>query len=225
MFVTAMIGAGPTRTFATQTGQTGGSSTYTFSSTAIGTAAASRYVVVCAEGSTSLTATTLNSVAIDGNAATAIASVKATESPNIANIMTAIYGLAVPSGTTASIVVTFSAVLSRGCTIAVYALYDLQSTTPFSTNTNTAASGTSISTTINIPGGGIGIATIGSYSASGGTMTAGLSQDYSAPFVPASLSEHVGGSNEGMNAETARTITMSGNNSLVARSIAAASWS
>jgi hypothetical protein len=65
-----------------------------------------------------------------------------------------LWALAVPTGTTANIVVTFSGLVNN-CLIAVYALYDLSSNTPVASNAATAAGATTVSLTLSAQKDGI----------------------------------------------------------------------
>lgn len=224
MFVTAVLGAGPTRLFTDSDSSNTGMSTYSFT-VDTGREDATRYIVVDASGFHSLTATTLNSITIGGSGATIHRSEKSTRAPNSANAMSAIAGLALPSGTSTTVTVVFSTTIFA-CGVAIYALYDLVSTTPFAANGNTADTTTSVSTTLNIPGGGIGIATCTSYNIiTGPASLTGLTQDFDITVSPGGTDqfEQNGGSSENMSAETGRTITATGTGTLP-RSICAVSW-
>lgn len=222
MFVTAMVGAGPTRTYLGQTSSaSNGTAVYTFSSFAIGAADPSRYIVVGAVGQQTLTATTISSITIGGNSAL-INQAKGTLAPNVTNIMSGIAGFSIPTGTTTTIVITFSGVIAGGAAIAVYSLLDLASTTPFDSNGagNTSTS-ISVSTTLNVPGGGIAIVSSAVNNSDTLTLT-GLTTDYN--YVFNTFNGHVGGSNQDMAAQSGLTLTQTGVNAARIRSIIAASW-
>lgn len=108
-------------------------SSYTFSSQSIGTAATGRRVVVGVSGSRGGTIG-VSSVTVGGNSATQLCTVEGTGGG--ANQRTALYIITVNTGTTADIVVTFDATASRAG-IGVWAVYDLQSSTPVATATST----------------------------------------------------------------------------------------
>lgn len=119
--------------------------TYTFSGQSIGTASSDRFVMVCVHG-TRNAATSISSVTIGGNAATAIVTGNDSNGFSVSGI----YGLLVPSGTTADIVVVFSAACNAAG-IDVFAATRLGSTSPTSAATSTAAPGSLV---ITCPGGG-----------------------------------------------------------------------
>lgn len=110
---------------------------YTFSASDIGTANTSRLVVVQVHGQAQSTGRTVSTLTIGGTGATGY--------QNTARILhNSLWTLAVSTGTTANIVVTFSGSVLN-CLIAVYALYDLNSNIPVDSQVTTAASATTIS--------------------------------------------------------------------------------
>lgn len=118
---------------------TANASSYTFSSASIGTAATGRLVVVGVGGVQGGSGFTISSVTIGGNAATALTTlVEGTGGGNCA--YACLYGLTVDSGTSADVVVNWSAGLAS-CGIGVWAVYDLLSTTPEDTGTSTTNGG------------------------------------------------------------------------------------
>lgn len=102
---------------AATTATSGGSTTFTFSSHAIGTAHAYRRVVVVIYASGSIT-NTIDSVTIGGVAAT----IDVEHTSEISNGPMAIASLPVSSGTTADIVVSTGGFTASQCRIAVYAV-------------------------------------------------------------------------------------------------------
>lgn len=119
--------------------------TYTFATQAIGTASADRYVLVCT--ATRGTAITVSSMTIGGVSA---ALVRRQQNGN--NTLEWWIAL-VPTGTTASIVVTWSAGALR-CSIGVWALTGLQSTTATANAVDITLSGNDLSLSINVSAGG-----------------------------------------------------------------------
>ncbi len=114
-------------------------SSYTFSASDIGTADTSRLVVVQVHGQASAGTRSVNTLTIGGTGATGY--------QNTARLYhNSLWALAVSTGTTASIVVTFSGTMLN-CLIAVYALYDLNSNVPIDSQPATANS-TTISLTV-----------------------------------------------------------------------------
>ena len=209
-----------TRTFVSPAqNSTASTNTFTFSSTSIGTADATRYIVVAAFGAEVTTSTSFNGITIGGNAATTHRTDKGILTPNIAVVITAVAGLAVAAGTTATIVVTFSAAVNR-CGIGVYALYNLGSTTPFASNgAGTAANSTTISTTLNIPSAGIAVLSTGSNINEALTIT-GLTEDFDQTILSA---QQGGASAQTMTPETGRALSSSSATART-RSISAVSW-
>lgn len=176
MLAKALMGASgfvpiATYEFGQATGSGSNLSTYTFSDVDIGTASSSRYVVVLI--SFASLSGTLTSSTIAGQSATELVNAFGGTSGRLS-----IVGATISSGTTATIVVNFSAAPLR-CTIATYAVYDLQSTTPVNTlSVGSATSGNSLSGSINVEKGGVVIG--GSYinSASVTTTFTNLTEDF-----------------------------------------------
>lgn len=139
-------------TYVTQVSSTSDLTTYTFNTTNIGTAAADRIVVVgvTVNGSSNGFPCTINSVTIGGNTATQIAQIVG------ASWATAgIFALAVPSGTTANIVVTLNRTAGR-CAVAVWNMTGAN-ITPADTLTDTNASADPTGT-IDVPANGCALA-------------------------------------------------------------------
>jgi len=121
---------------------------YTFSSAAIGNADGSRVVVVGIAPRTN-SAASISSVTIGGNTATLGVTANATgQGADIASI----YYLAVPSGTTADIVVNLSTTFVR-CYINVWAVYG-SSGAPTATTSDNTLSTADLSATISCNAGG-----------------------------------------------------------------------
>jgi hypothetical protein len=206
-----------TRSFAGSTVNIANATSHTYTNHAIGTAAADRYVVVIAYAIDNAAERTINSMTIGGNAATPIQSNKSATGQDV---YTAMFGLAVAAGTTATIVVTYSSTMNTGA-VAVYALYGLLSTTPFHNNGNQTNAATSVSTTLNIPEGGLAVAGSCIFTNNVNHTGTGLTED--ADVHMESNTKMFAMSDEGMTAETGRTLTVTGTTSLQ-RCISAASW-
>jgi hypothetical protein len=142
-------GAIPTLAYQTATNSGANSTSYTFSTQAIGTAAADRLVVVVIGREPG---DTLSSSTIGGISATVVANA------GTCTIIAAV----VTTGTTADVVLNFAGTQIR-IGVAVYAVYGLSSTTATSTYT------ASLSETVTIPAGGVAIGC--AYSGSGGVST------------------------------------------------------
>lgn len=107
-------------------------SSYTFSAVSLGAAATGRRIVIGVAGSKGGTVS-VTSVTVGGNAATQLCTDEG--SGGGANKRTALYIITVDSGTSADIVVTYSGTCARSG-IGVWAVYDLQSSTPVATATS-----------------------------------------------------------------------------------------
>jgi len=146
---------------------TNNSSSYTFSTADIGAADSSRIVAVgiMGEGGGS----TISSVTIGGNGATEAAQIA--YSDNVSGI----YYLEVAAGTTADIVVNFTASQNRAG-ISVYSIYDAASATPEDTSTG---SGTTSATATGLAWSADSVS-IGVAAASNGGVSewTGLTEDY-----------------------------------------------
>lgn len=123
--------------YVTERGSTSNATTYTFSGTSIGAEAADRVVIVAAAGSSG-SASSISSVKIGGVTAS-VAVTQASTSATGARI--GLYYLAVASGTTADIVVTFSGTMGHGM-IAVFAMTGHTSETPAATGADGSGSTT-----------------------------------------------------------------------------------
>lgn len=124
--------------------------TYTFSSEAIGPAAADRLVVVVAGGLTTAGASAI-SATIGGVAMTALGF------SGTNNACIQILQSSTPTSSTATIVITFST-NSNNCSIDVYNLNGLASMTAFSTATSSGVGVQSLSANIAVPANGVIVA-------------------------------------------------------------------
>jgi large repetitive protein len=137
---------------------TSGLTTYTFSSVSFGVADPNRKIVVAISGVRASNAgLTISSLTIGGNAASVVSGTTLqTLADGTSSTRTAIYELAVPTGTSGDIVVTFSAACVR-CTGAVARVIDTAGTggsSGQSIGDFTTALG---SITVTIPTGGVGV--------------------------------------------------------------------
>lgn len=129
--------------------------TYTFTGRSTGTASPGRYIVVATGGAQSPSPFTISSVTVAGNAMTAAVNSAGTGGTIGIPIGIYIYG-PLTTGTTADVVVTFSAGMARAG-IGVWACTNLTSSTPTGTAAGTVNSDPQ-STTINVSAGGALIA-------------------------------------------------------------------
>jgi hypothetical protein len=144
----------PFVSYQTSTASTTDGTTYTFTSQAIGFARSTRYVVVgvVARESPDTSAQTVT-VTVGGIAATQV--VLATSTAASGRNLAGLYIAAVPTGTTADVVVEFSGGVNF-CGLGVWALYDLNSPTATNTATSTSSSQT-LSVDVNANGVAIGL--------------------------------------------------------------------
>ena len=200
----------------------GTSGTATFTNTNIGTASSDRLVIAALTGVRStITARTLSSVAIGGNAATTHIS-QVQNASGSAGINCSISSLVVPSGTTATITAVYSGAFTE-CFLDVYTLTQYNSSTPTATNSNVVASGDP-STTINVTGTGVAIGMwCGSSGTSGSPTWTGLSTRNSDANVTGVSNVRASSAGQGgLSTETPRTI--SATSGMTAEMIVAASW-
>jgi hypothetical protein len=174
MPVFVMIGGGPeaTRSYRTEVDEETGTNPRTWTSQDIGTAAADRHVVVGvplrAAGNI-----TISSVTVGGISATQLKTIDGEVGANTTSVD--LWIAAVPTGTTASIVVTFSGAPARHG-IAVWAVYG--STGTASASVSSLSNGSS--TSLTVPAGGVAIG-LAMSNVTGGTATStatGLTEDF-----------------------------------------------
>lgn len=203
------IGGGGARpVYVGTTANAGSAITYTFTNHAIGDAHASRYVVVCISWSNGLSSSRpLQGVTIGGVAATIH---EENFSPVNLSFRSAVVGRAVAAGTTATIAVTITSTGATSCAVTVYSIYDLDSTTPFHSNGSGTQTGTSVSTTLNIPFLGVAIAAITSADSGTAVSVSGLLEDVDVGNAPDT--RVIAASRKNMAAETGRSISASGPN-------------
>lgn len=189
-------------------------STHTSGAIDIGTADAARYVVVAFGGQGNLGAT---SVTIGG-----ISASKIDDSFSASNTSVSLWGAAVPTGTTAVVVVNWSTT-NNNIYLQLYSMYGLSSTTPYHTNKNVVTSGAGVSTTLNIPTNGIAIAGAGTWINNVDHTFVGVTEDLDAQIE--SSIKFGAASSSLMSAETGRTLSYTAVSGSAAKRIVAASWS
>lgn len=157
----------PTGNYNANTGSNTASTTFTFTSVSIGTASSTRYVVVAmiAQGASA----SPTSVTVGGISATSAAA--AVTSSNRAELWIA----AVPTGTTANIVVTFAASTTR-CAVGSFSVYDITSTTPV--NTATSSGSTSMTLSVNTNANSVVIGTAFSSGSAPDATWVGVTESY-----------------------------------------------
>jgi hypothetical protein len=148
---------------------TNDATTYVFAGRNLGVAEG-RSLVVAALHAVDFAALTVNAATIDGVSATVLA----TATRGLST--TALVAAVVPSSTTGAIAVTWSGGAFR-CGCGVWAVYNLDSTTP--TDTATATGGTSpVSASIDVEADGVVIAAASMVNGSGSATWTGVSEDY-----------------------------------------------
>jgi len=192
----------------------------TFTNQAIGTPASDRLVVVLIGGWRAGLARTLSSVTIGGNAATI--HLQQTNTGGSAGPTLAIASLVVATGTTATIVATYSSGEAQA-TSHVYTITGLNSTTPVATNSAAVASGDP-STTVNVTGTGVAVALwSGTTNTTGPATFTGLStKDYDAVVGGTAVARVASAHQGGLATETPRTISVTSANTI--ETIVAATW-
>jgi hypothetical protein len=142
--------------------------TYTFSSVGIGAAATDRIVAVCAAiNATSATTYGISSITIGGVAATM--AVRSSSNKNAA-----IAYAVIPTGTTATIVVTLTGSGTPGrCVVNAYRITGYNNSAPIVASAFSDTAVASVSASINVPGGAKAITSVyvGNNGANGFSMT------------------------------------------------------
>ena len=198
----------PTYTYVTSATDTANRTTYTFSDTAIGAAAAGRMVVVGVHGQGA--GDTVDAVTITGLPE---ADVSATLMSPTATARAQLWGAVVNSGTTGDIVVEWNTgQLHMG--IGVWALYNLSSTTPIDADGTETSSNASRSVTLDMTANSIAVV-VGRRSNTNSISTTNATGRYDATM---DSERRAGADYQAMDAET-RTVTMAS-----VTSIAGAVW-
>lgn len=138
-------------TYVGSNASTANATSHTFTSESIGTAATDRYIIIGVTAENNLGARTISSVTVGGVSATQV--VFREHSTGSFWTQAAIYIVPYPTGTTATIVVNWSA-SNNMCGIGVWNATQLQSATATNTNSNTSDP---LTATLNVAPGGIAI--------------------------------------------------------------------
>lgn len=195
---------------------TSNNTTYTFTTRNIGAAGSRKVVVSVGSGGSSGGTTSVTSLTVGGISATQVVFADAGD-----NVYPELWQASVPSGTTATIVVTFGGA-HVNCAIGVWAIYSAGAA---ASNTN-SATGTGVqSASLNIPAGGVAIAFV-NLAGSGGTPRtvtwANLSENFDAT-IEGSIS-YSGSSAAFVAQQTGLAITATASGGLDRGAIIAASW-
>ncbi len=169
-----------------ESGDATDTNSYSFASQAIGAEADRDYVLVFVFGRlTGTPSATISSVTIGGVSATQRGTSTA---PASDTTIVALFSAVVPSGTTATVGVTFSATMSR-CVISVYTIKGNSSITPTATTANYIGSATGLNLNVATPSGNSVILAASYAAATDNTMTwTGLDKDFEAYYEGANVS-------------------------------------
>jgi hypothetical protein len=169
--------------------------------------------------STAPPARTLTGATIGGNAATI--HVAQVNNDGTTYVEGSIVSLAVPTGTTATIVATYSGSLAQ-VRAHVYTLTGQSSGTPVATNSNAVASGDP-STTANVTGPGAAVALwVGTSGSEAGVAFTGVSSEDHDAAVTVTNGRNAVAHENGLTTETPRTF--SGSSTMTAETIVVATW-
>lgn len=178
--------------------------TYTYTSKAIGSALVGRIIIVAVDSPGNGSSRTISSVTCGGVTMNAVASsfVEGTGGAQFSPI--GLFSLQVDTGTTATIVVTWSGAMSRSG-IGVFAAYGLSSGTATAAATSTANPGTN---SINVSAGGVLVAAACVFhTATAITFTwTNLTERYDAQFSSSNVG-HTGASDSFGSAQTSLAVT------------------
>jgi hypothetical protein len=145
--------------------------TYTFASQGLGTETSDRFIVVAINGTPTATPRSVSSVTVGGVSASVV--VTANSSGLTEMWQTAKVSNGGPTGTSGTVVVTFSGSMFNA-QIAVYAVKGAGSNTPTATATDTSAP---LSQSLSVPAGGVAIAGARAAVTPGDTTWGGLTED------------------------------------------------
>lgn len=200
------------------------SSTPSYSGVSIGAADSTRRVFAVVHWGVTNAARTLSSATIGGVAATIHA--QTTTGPTSAQNDTgvAIFSALVPTGTTATVAMTFSGSVTRS-QLAIYSMLNPINTTPHATMTDNTMSSGVMSGTINIPTVGMLIAATTAAALSGMTNSwVGATENYDTAHPNAAGQCATGASGTGMTLESNRTVSSTTTSTPVRGALAAVSW-
>lgn len=192
---------------------------YTGTGLSLGATASDRIIIVGVESRITGTSGDITSVTVAGNSATLIRKELNTQD-GIATNVTAVYAVALATGTTGDVVVTFPVTMLR-CGFQVYRVVGTSGTTAYATAANSVASGNA-STTIDIPAGGVLLA-IGINAANTTVTWTGPTEDVDV-VVEANTTLSSASGNYA-SAQTGYTVTYSPANSTGSPTLVAVSWS
>lgn len=197
---------------------TSDASTYTYTAQSVGTADSTRVIIVGSTGTNTTGAPAFSSVTVCGNTATS--QVEIGSSGSGAFTRAGLFSVALASGTSCDIVVTFTGTQLRNG-IGVWAAYGLNSATATATNTSTANPATA---TLNISAGGVAVGYEG-VAGSGAVRTftwTNLTEDFDETTEP--NGSHTGASGAFGTAQTGLSITSTPSGAVINTSFAIAAF-
>lgn len=183
--------------------------TYTFSSQSFGAEHPCRYLVAAVSGRSNV-ARTLNSVTIGGVAATQIANITVGTTG-----ITSLWVAKVPTGASGNVVATFSGGMLRVACALYRLLTTHDATVAFDSQTDNVLSGSNLSVSLSVPGGGVAIATLHSNTGPPASATwSGVSEDFDSNSAENTAQGYSGGSAEYSTSPVTVTATISGSPTL-----------
>jgi hypothetical protein len=148
MMTAVGVASGPTLTFEDADSDSDNLTTYTFAGQSIGTAASNRYIIVAVAASDTNDTFSASSVTVGSVSATKIIDLDSGFQ------YSSIWIAAVPTGTTATVSVTFSEAVGF-CSIGIWSVTGLSSATPTDTDSKTSGGG---NLSLDVLAGGFAIA-------------------------------------------------------------------
>ncbi len=218
-----IFGGGPRRIFTGVSGIGTALATFNFLGMSYGDEAPSRQLAIGINIGATGTNFAINSVSVDGNAASAV--VNRSIDDSILKSRSAIYRLPYPTTTGGTIQVALAGSVGQ-CQIGVWAMYDLVTAAAAFTANNAAIDGNNTSTTIDVPAGGILLVAGHHFGANALQTLAGANTVAPDGDVNGTNAERQWGSYQAGAPETARALAFNGGGGTnAARTLVAASWS
>jgi len=141
-------------------GTANGASTFSFPSSNIGAPDTGRIIVITVNYWEYDTSVNLNSITVGGVSLTQRAVRSGTYYGASGSLgYAAIWSGVVPTGSTASINLSFARTIERGCEIGVWSIYNATSSTPASTTTSSGSGNNAVSLSINVQPNDFGVIT------------------------------------------------------------------
>jgi hypothetical protein len=208
-------------TYVATTIDTTDQTTYTFTSHAVGAADPTRRVVVVCHWSRATSVGTLNSATIGGVGAT----IHVQDGGAGIGGKVAIISALLPTGTTATIALTFSSAQDR-CSIGVYRAINETSASPTATASDNTVSGNQFDLTINVPNNGWIVAGVNANQSGSGMQWGwtGVTEQYDDPYGDAAAVSRSGGFASGLALQVGRSVVALGTATPVGGGLCAMTW-